>query len=122
MRDIKVRAWNRIVERMSSATTLKELNTLGTSVQWNNIEIMQSTNMFDLNGVEIFEGDILLFNSTEAHLKPKKIVYYNENKGCYYFGNMSFVELFESGFCQPSNSQSFEVIGNIHQDKDLIKL
>lgn len=119
--DVKIRAWNRIVERMSPATSIKELKALGKAVQWQNIIIMLSTNMFDCNDIEIFEGDILRFNSTEVDYKPIKVVRYNKENACFYFGEIPFVKLFESGFCQPSSSKSFEKIGNIYQDNDLIQ-
>lgn len=121
MRDIRLRAWNRIVERMSEPTTITELYRLGKSVQWQNIEVMQSTNMYDCNDVEIFEGDIISWNTTEAYNKPKGHVYYSEKIGGYVIKCASFESIFNSSFCQPSSSKSFEVIGNIYQDKDLIK-
>ena len=69
--------------------------------------IMQSTGLSDGKGVEIFEGDIVAL-----HGEPRKVVwsdaawYYVDEEGD---GDMLF---FHHRYC--------EVIGNIHENKELV--
>ena len=61
MREIKFRVWDNIHEIMMK---LSEVNTYSTidiisNVFKDSLNIMQFTGLFDKNGVEIYEGDIL---------------------------------------------------------------
>lgn len=85
--------------------------------------IGEFTGLIDQNGVEIYEGDILMFDSTESDYKPKSEVSYNKEKCCFYFGNMPIVNLMESGYYQPNIGHSaFVVVGNIHDNKSKEKI
>ncbi len=73
------------------------------------VEIMQSTELFDKNGVEIFEGDILV----DEHLESIGKVVYDE--GCFYFE-------FENVFSQLSEcNDDVEIRGNIYEHPELLK-
>lgn len=56
----KFRAWNRILERYQEFT-LQDIERLAGQIQWQNLEIEQSTGKLDANGREIFEGDFYRF-------------------------------------------------------------
>ena len=88
MREVKFRAWVKAERKMYAVseinfdceriTVIKDENGSKNEVYFyfNEIELMQSTNLFDSYGTEIFEGDII--------------------KLTYYVGKVSFVE---SGAC-----------------------
>lgn len=84
--------------------------------KFSEVELMQFTGLKDCKGRKIYEGDIVKF------------------KGLFDIGKYENVEIvFDKGeFCikwrgsichnlLASNSDSIEVIGNIHQNKDLLK-
>lgn len=77
--------------------------------------IMQYTGVTDKNGKEIFEGDILkCFNGGQDKVGTLVHVCYDDTYTGYYPFNRD-----EVGF--NTNSNSIEVIGNIHEHKNLLK-
>lgn len=93
-----------IVERGKESVTPIVLHTLG-----------QYTGLTDKNGVEIYEGDILkCFNGSQDKVGTIVHVCYDETYTGYYPFNRD-----EVGF--NTNSNSIEVIGNIHEHKNLLE-
>ena len=81
----------------------------------NDIHLMQSTGLFDRNGQEIFEGDIVLV------LDSPYTVFYDNEKGSYRLKphddrwNVDYMSNFSHG-------GNFEVIGNIYENKDILEV
>lgn len=111
MRDLKFRAYNTIVKRMSENTTIKELYRLGDTVQWQHIHIMQYTGIKDKKGKEIYEGDIVFCEQWN----PKTY------KVCFIEGCFSLCFLENGDYSADIHyTEDFEIIGNIYENKELI--
>jgi len=76
--------------------------------------LMQSTGLFDKNGKEIFEGDIVRF------FDSLYTVFYDIEEGSYRLKphDDRWVVDYMSNF---SSEESFEIIGNIYENKELLE-
>lgn len=85
---------------------------------FDDIILMQSTGVYDNDGVEIFEGDIVE-TIYDGKLFTGVIVYDQEEtdfkatNGCKEYGN---------NFCYLGGNDSNEVIGNVHENPKLIEV
>ena len=79
-----------------------------------NYELMQSTGLFDKNGKEIFEGDIVRF------FDSLYTVFYDIEEGSYRLKphDDRWVVDYMSNF---SSEESFEIIGNIYENKEILE-
>ena len=85
-----------------------------------NIILMQSTGLFDKNGKEIFEGDIIAIEVDDTETPINARVFQNSKIGVLMFHvfedneDVPMVELLED------NSVAFEIIGNVYENKELL--
>lgn len=122
----KYRMWNEIVSRLHSVDGLyfdREVaqykDEVGVSrfIKLKNAIIMQSTGLFDKNGKEIFEKDILDYNGRKAIVKWH---------GSYASFIYEFVDELQNRTTewQPLylSYYHFEVIGNIYENSKLLEV
>lgn len=100
MRTIKFRAWQygNMVYNISFADYLEE----------DDVQIMQFTGLLDKNSKEIYEGDILYI-----HLYGKQSDVYQLEDGRWLLRGYGAVYSWEA--------QEIEVIGNIHENPELLE-
>ena len=82
----------------------------------------QYTGLTDKNGKKIFEGDIVAYgtNTTRATCKEFHEVVFETRGGSAYFGiKISDVETWQ--FCLEVPAKLMEIIGNIHDNPELLK-
>ncbi len=132
MNNLKFRVWDKVLKVMSEIIRIdllkKEITYYETNnccykeinVDFNNYVIMQSTGLFDKNGVEIFEGDIVIDTvGPQIKMVVKWIddcaafrtigTYEGEN----FVGYVGHETKFGKNTCQ--------VIGNIYENKELLR-
>lgn len=118
MREIKFRAWEGnqgyyLPDDYPLTTVLKEsLNT-----EYSNIIVEQFTGLKDKNGVEIYEGDIVQYGEDRDFIFVVIFKY-----GCFYAHNL-LGEKFMTDSLLGSlvMSEKVSVIGNIHENADLLE-
>ena len=128
MREIKFRAWSTTRNKMVSASevttvfwpTLRfcEYNDMDAQVD---LPLMQYTGLLDKNGAEIYDGDVMSIKykwKGETHVCNAQIQ----------FDKVGFILLEnpeDGNWCDDWNlgddSDKFEIIGNIHQNPELLK-
>ena len=83
------------------------------AVEFDEIELMQSTGILDKNSQEIFEGDIVRF------FDSLYTVFYDIKEGCYRLKphDDRWVVDYMSSF---SSEESFEIVGNIYENKECL--
>ena len=114
MRDIKFRAWDRILKKMTYGVFMKlrefeYINILGMFTILNQrYDLMQYTGLYDKSGKEIYEGDILIDEHNEEYCEV-------------IFECGKFVCNFETNSIDLSDiSDELIDIGNIYENKELI--
>lgn len=109
-REIKFRAWSKSDKEMTPHERIRILpdeTELHEVFEDNSVIWMQFTGLLDKNGNEIYEGDILSWESYEGKKHQTRwVVEYNS----------------ERGFKSWSSTKNDEiVIGNIHENPELLK-
>lgn len=127
----RYRAWDKKTETIQEIESIsfkeKKLVIEQGNVAWFNsdyirnfddIELMQSTGLKDKNGVEIFEGDIVLADGV------KKIVTFGEQEHEEDFGDLIYYIGFnvytKMGYSSVIHVE-YEVIGNIWENSELLE-
>lgn len=129
-REIKFRAWDIENKQMVYDIETLEFNSYGVSkvtnqnddwffvkqkefISFPNCELMQFTGLKDKNGVDIYEGDILA--SHRHYFYSPGVVVFEDRGWKIEFG-------VESHFCVDSVWESVEVVGNIHDNPEMINI
>ena len=123
----KFRAWSKEFQQMFDVETINfhpayreltggvDLNGDEILFSFDEVILMQSTGLTDKNGVDIFEGDKISSNDF-PFWNGSKVGRTNEGKIC---------TENKGGFCSAWSAHDwntkFEVIGNIHTNKELLK-
>ena len=119
-REIKFRAWNHIVGRMTDSYNLEELHKQ--KINFTNLKFLQFTGLKDANGIDIFEGDIIdTGTGSTTHVGY-------ENGGFYYvsyyskIGGQNDIVFFGGHNWLKEILSRFKVIGNIYQNPELVNV
>lgn len=122
MNNLKFRAWDKTTKKMSKVTAI-DFSTkpfrvfykaYGNENYFNQDAIlMQSTELFDKNGKEIFEGDIVRNTHTGSVGRVHWCVH---NTGFFYY-----VEKDKKDYTVFRAKYNLEVIGNIYENKELLE-
>ena len=121
MRDIKFRAWNegKMLENVfvhDSMMIIKDLE--GEETFGKTVPLMQFTGLRDKNGVDIYEGDIVIIK--EITLPSRTLIVNKAVVGWDY--NAWIVESVCGHYHGDiRNAKSYEVIGNIYENSELLK-
>ena len=88
--------------------------------KFKNVKLMQLTNLKDVKGVEIYEGDIVeLKYPYDKRIKTKGIIVWNDNKACFGISMKETTERYELYKITAENYLT--VIGNVHQNPELLE-
>lgn len=81
----------------------------------------QYTGLTDKNGKKIYEGDII---SSKKHPQIKHLIFYNEKQGKFMAGLYGNTNIYDFGVCGvdfPAWMAEKEVVGNIHDNPELLE-
>lgn len=133
MREVKFRAWDKITKQIFEVKQI-DFNAIERNVygfiayksifggvyeslsfrSFNNVELMQYTGLKDKHGKKIYDGDIIEISYKNSSIKQNaKVVY---EKGCFFadLGDRIAYYIYEV-------DDKCEVIGNIYENKELLK-
>ena len=130
----KFRAWHKTWEEMGKVKRIRfdddgnannvlfKGKEFGVNAKVNEFELMQSTGIFDKNGKEIFEGDIIRYNIDVVDIKRHPTLgFYTVLDGREgFFGDGMSIDDFEED--AKEFSKTAEIIGNIYENPELLEV
>ena len=108
MNNLKFRAWDKRQKRMAYGVDVRHGEPMWGGSVWNGAPLMQSTGLFDKNGKEIYEGDIV----QNEFLSVNKIVFAD--------GGFKVTSGTSVGNYLGHFVENLEVIGNIYENPELL--
>ena len=118
MNNLKFRAWDKANKEMLKIDVIdfysEEIMVLedDSTMKFSDVVLMQSTGLFDKNGVEIFDGDIVRNIHTGSVGRVNWCVH---NTGFFYY-----VEKDKKDYTVFRAKYNLEVIGNTYENKELL--
>lgn len=121
MRELKFRAWDKKRKRMFAVTTINASGAVSVFIDdaglyllpAEQIELMQYTGLKDKNGKEIYEGDIVRVGG-----KWRFAVAYTRAFCAFELQNLDREECMD---LRHEHMKRYEVIGNIHENPELLE-
>ena len=118
----KFRAWDRTRNKMIDVDEIHfdngKLDFIGDAITFmrkaNEIELIQSTGLFDKNGQEIFEGDVVKM-AKDVYSEPTYYEVVRHRGGAY------ILESKQHGFKLWLRHTDCEVVANIYENKELLE-
>ena len=131
MREIKFRAWDCALEQIVEWEYLRDTELFDDGFDSNRWALMQFTGLRDMNGTEIYEGDILkLSYGIPPTSDTVEVVWYSDyyldmedEKSITYCG-WWFKNIRQNGCSAPAGLEyqnDIEIIGNIYENPELLK-
>lgn len=121
----KFRAWDKISKKMfpvmmidfgQSYVMIEEINGLWCERDFDEIEIMQSTGLFDKNGKEIYEDDIVRITLTDGF----RYVVGEDGAVKYKLGAFYILNGLDEYLISDFHIDDIEVVGNIYENPELL--
>ena len=113
-REIKFRVWDTKLSLMLDWESIKDTQVFWDALEGIDAEIMQFTGLLDKNGKEVYEGDIVNCIDTNPAIFEVKFI---EGGFCCTSNN---ILPFDINSFYPSTGCRIEVIGNIHENPELM--
>ena len=132
MKKIKFRAWLNVENKMIQPKDFYGIdyyngciwykkNDESRGVNFTGVEIMQSTGLKDKNGVEVFEGDIIITKEEVRDLINYEFYEKEVANTVIYDSSRAMFTLYQEGWgIVDENMSELEVVGNIFENKELL--
>lgn len=128
----KFRTWDKTIYRMCELISINFKDEsvvykdweygISEEISFGDVELLQSTGLFDKKGKEIYEGDIVDVSTVGGRFYLRGIV--KKVKGGFYIEKLNrsnVTPLTDFYFKGYTNTLEIKIIGNIYQDKDLLE-